>query len=299
MNRSTTITAAVLAVTVASGLGAASAFASETPSPGATSSSSASAAPSSEASSSAVASSAAPSSPARLSEDAKQDLIFSREEERMARDLYQLLADKYDGARPFSNIARSESRHFENVGALLSRYGIEDPSAGTSAGTYANDKLQNLYDEWKAKGETSLEEAYQVGIALEKRDIEDLKKMARSSVPTDVSGTYQRLLRASEQHLAAYTAAAEGKTLGNRDGQGMRQGRGPGGAGNQGNGQGRGPGWNGQGRGPGWNGQGQNNGPGRGQGWRAQQNQDDSSATPNPGGGYGRTGVRPTDCPLS
>lgn len=289
MKRSTTITAAILAATVASGLGVTSAFASETPTPGATSSSSSPEAPS-----------AAPSStsPATLSEDATKDLAFSREEERMARDLYQLLADTYDGAKPFSNIVRSESRHFENVGVLLNRYGIEDPSAGTSAGTYANGELQKLYDEWKAKGETSLTEAYQVGIALEKRDIEDLTRMAASSVPSDVSGTYQRLLRASEQHLAAYTAAAEGKTLGNRDGQGLRQGRGPGGAGNQGNGQGRGPGWNGQGQN---NGQGQGpghgNGPGRGQGWRAQQNQDDSSATP--GGGYGRTGVRPTDCPLS
>ena len=47
-----------------------------------------------------------------------ENLAFSREEERLARDLYQLFADTYDQARPFSNIVKSEQRHFDAVGTL-------------------------------------------------------------------------------------------------------------------------------------------------------------------------------------
>ena len=101
-------------------------------------------------------------------------LSFSREEERMARDLYAALADKYDGARPFSLITNSEDRHFDAVGVLIERYDVKDPSSGKAAGTYAIPALQRLYDGWLAKGSTSLKNAYQVGVELEQRDIADL-----------------------------------------------------------------------------------------------------------------------------
>ena len=42
--------------------------------------------------------------PGTLSENESAELSFMREEERLARDLYQAFADKYDGARPFSMI---------------------------------------------------------------------------------------------------------------------------------------------------------------------------------------------------
>ena len=47
--------------------------------------------------------------------------------ERLARDLYQLFADTYDQARPFSNIVKSEQRHFDAVGTLLLDDRLGDP----------------------------------------------------------------------------------------------------------------------------------------------------------------------------
>lgn len=38
--------------------------------------------------------------PGTLSENESAELSFMREEERLARDLYQAFADKYDGAPP-------------------------------------------------------------------------------------------------------------------------------------------------------------------------------------------------------
>lgn len=175
---------------------------------------------------------AAPSVAAATSVDAAvaKDLQFTREEERMARDLYTALAAKYDQAVPFSHIKLSEQRHFDAVGALLTRYGVSDPSAGKAAGTYAYPELQKLYDGWLAQGNTSLDAAYDVGIALEKRDVADLEKIAAASKDDTAKALFTRLGTASEHHLAAFEAAAAGKLPADGSGGGWMGGR-------QGNGQ--------------------------------------------------------------
>lgn len=195
--------------------------------------------------------------------DLAETLQFAREEERMARDLYQAFADKYDDALPFSMIVRSEQQHFDAVGTLLERYDVADPAAGKKAGTYADPTIQKLYDGWLADGRKSLDAAYDVGVALEKRDIADLEATLESVTQTDVRQVFTRLLYASQHHLAAFEAAADGETLGPRDGTGWRgPGTGPG----MGNGYGMGNGM-GNGYGPGGmmrGGQGRNGGSGFG-----------------------------------
>lgn len=168
-----------------------------------------------------------------------EDLRFSREEERMARDLYAALADVHDGARPMSRITNSEQQHFDRVGALLEQYGLDDPSEGLPAGDYAFDDLDTLYEDWLADGKESLDAAYQVGIELETRDIADLTAIIADSSEADVDAVLSRLLAASENHLAAFTAAAEG-TLPSEAGQGMQNGM-QNGPGMQNRGPGQGP----------------------------------------------------------
>ncbi len=138
-------------------------------------------------------------------------LTFSREEERMARDLYAALARKYDGARPFSMVTNSESQHFAAVGTLLKRYGVTDPSAGKAAGTYAIPAIQNLYNGWLAEGSASLAAAYRVGVELEQRDIADLRKSIAANLPADVDIVLGQLLKGSQNHLTAYQRAVDGR----------------------------------------------------------------------------------------
>ncbi|MGB7980578.1 MAG: DUF2202 domain-containing protein [Candidatus Nanopelagicales bacterium] len=236
-----------------------------------------------------------------LSDDAKQGLAFTREEERMSRDLYQHFSDKYDEARPFSNITGAEARHFASVGVLLDRYDLTDPAAGKAAGTYADPELQKLYDQWKAQGDSSLAAAYEVGVDLERRDIADLTDMANASLPSDVSAVYARLLNGSENHLAAFTAATQGTSPSQCDGQGpARDGTG------QGNGAGQGANarmGTGQRQGP-QSRASQGNAPAGG----AQQGDcegtgpnrtGDATASTSSGNGYGRTGERAADCALA
>ncbi len=175
-------------------------------------------------------------------------LSFSREEERMARDLYAALADKYDGARPFSMITNSEDRHFDAVGTLIERYDVADPAAGKAAGKFTVPAIQKLYDGWLAEGSTSLEDAYRVGVELEQRDIADLNKSIAADLPADVDTVFGQLLKGSQNHLAAYQRAVDGDLgtgtgmMGNRSGSATTPGRGNGmngnGNGMRGNGNG-------------------------------------------------------------
>ena len=144
---------------------------------------------------------------AALSSDEIAGLVFSREEERLARDLYTLLADRYD-ARRFAMIATSEQQHFEAVGTLLTRYGIADPSAGAQPGVYADPALQALYDGWKSDSAASLTAAYAVGVQLEKRDIADLQRLQDATARADLDGVYAQLEKGSWRHLAAFSGAS-------------------------------------------------------------------------------------------
>ncbi len=194
------------------------------------------------------ASASTPSTPSAPSATADSTLTsalaFSREEERMARDLYAALAKKYDGARPFSMITNSEDQHFDAVGTLIERYDVTDPSAGKAAGVYAIPAIQDLYNGWLAKGNTSIEAAYQVGVDLEKRDIADLNKSIAANLPADVDTVLGQLLKGSQNHLAAYQRGVSGDLgtgagmMGNRSGTATTPGRG----GMRGNGNGNGTG---------------------------------------------------------
>lgn len=190
-----------------------------------------------------------------------KNLQFTREEERMARDLYAALAAKYDDAMPFSRITRSEQRHFDAVGSLLTRYGVSDVSAGKAAGTYAYPELQQLYDDWLAQGSKSLEAAHDVGVALEKRDIADLKALEATTTDEAAKTLFRNLREGSEQHLAAFEGWATGEVRGNGTGNGPGNGPGNG----TGNGTSNGPG-NGTGNGAGRMGPGGGMGPGDGSG---------------------------------
>jgi len=169
------------------------------------------------------------------------NLTHMRDEERLARDIYTALAAKYSQAAPFVNIARSEQVHFDTMGLLLTRYSVADPAAGKNPGTYADPALQSLYDKLLASGSESLAKAYDVGVAVENLDIADLKSAISQTGQADVKAAFTNLMNGSANHLAAFTAAKDGKILGARNGLGMQNGRSGGNsAGQRGNGGGQG-----------------------------------------------------------
>src|SRR5664279_1664886 len=130
------------------------------------------------------------------------DLAHSRDEERMARDLYTLFGQTYHAAI-FDRIAASEQQHFDAVGTLLNTYAVADPATAQPAGTFANTDFQKLYDQWKAHGLTSVQDAYAVGVALEQTDIADLQGILARNSEADAQRVFTHLLAASQHHLDA------------------------------------------------------------------------------------------------
>lgn len=146
-----------------------------------------------------------------LSDHETADLLHMREEEKLARDVYQVLGDRYDAAI-FDNIAASEQRHMNAVKNLLDKYELADPAEGNGVGEFTSPELQELYDELVARGEQSLVDAYQVGVDIEVLDIADLEKAIAATDNDDIHRVYDNLLAGSQSHLAAFTAALEGVT---------------------------------------------------------------------------------------
>ena len=62
-----------------------------------------------------------------LNAEEEAGLLFMREEEKLARDVYLELFDEW-GLRVFENIAESEQKHMDAVLYLLGKYGLEDPA---------------------------------------------------------------------------------------------------------------------------------------------------------------------------
>ena len=192
------------------------------------------------------------------------DLLHMREEEKLARDVYLALYDKWQEPI-FQNIAGSEQTHMDAIAILLTTYGIEDPVAqtGDQQGVFVNADLQALYTQLVEQGSASLIDALTVGATIEDLDIKDLNEAIARSSHTDIISTYENLKMGSENHMRAFVRNlnAQGadytpqfisldeyqQILAGSMGQGQGQGQGTEGHGNgQGNGQGNGPGgrWN-------------------------------------------------------
>ena len=136
----------------------------------------------------------------------REHLVFMREEEKLARDVYTVMYQKW-ASRIFLNISASEQTHMNAILTLLNRYGIEDPVGENGAGRFTDPELKALYDELVARGNTSLEEALRVGAAIEELDIADLRDAISVTDNGDILRVYGNLLRGSQNHLRAFTRA--------------------------------------------------------------------------------------------
>ena len=147
-----------------------------------------------------------------LSAAESASLIFMREEEKLAQDVYTQLGSVWGSqTRVFGNIARSEATHTEAIRQLLLRYTLADPAATLAAGVYQNASLQTLYTQLVAAGTPALVEALKVGAAIEEIDIIDLNKALLEIDNQDIVLVYQNLLKGSRNHLRAFVNALAGQ----------------------------------------------------------------------------------------
>ncbi|SFS34298.1 DUF2202 domain-containing protein [Lutibacter maritimus] len=130
------------------------------------------------------------------------DLLFLREEEKLARDVYLFSFEKYN-MQIFKNISNSEVQHMSNVLQLLNTYNIDDP-ASTEIGVFNNSALQAIYNELIEQSSISLIEALKVGDKIEDLDIRDLALNELRTDKSDLLSLYGSLKCGSINHLRSF-----------------------------------------------------------------------------------------------
>ena len=143
-----------------------------------------------------------------LSPEEESTLLFMREEEKMARDVYLTLFDLWEHP-VFDNISAAEQRHMNAMKNQIDRYGLVDPVTDDTVGVFDNEELGALYLDLVAMGGKSLEMALRAGVLIEEIDILDLENAIAESTHDDVTRAYENLLRGSRNHLRAFVGQLE------------------------------------------------------------------------------------------
>ena len=137
-----------------------------------------------------------------LSDSELASLLIMKEEEKLARDVYSVLFQKW-GSQIFSNISAAESNHLNAIVLLLTNYGATDTSLG-EAGVFTDSEVQNLYNELIANATLSIEAAYKTGALIEEMDIKDLNEALIGITNENIIMVFDNLLKGSRNHLRAF-----------------------------------------------------------------------------------------------
>jgi hypothetical protein len=135
------------------------------------------------------------------------DLAFVREVEKLARDLYINLGEKWDST-PFAFIANAEQNHMDAMLNLLLRYRLPDPAATTLLGEFTDPRVGALYASLLERGMSSELEALLTGGFVEEVDLQDLATATARTAKTDILSVYANLACGSRNHLRSFAANA-------------------------------------------------------------------------------------------
>lgn len=160
-------------------------------------------------------------------------LTFMREEEKLARDVYLMLAELYPGQRVFSQIAtRSEQTHTDTMRDKLDQFNLPDPNPDTnnlpdSIGVFTGDEWGWYFEDKFAllttMGKESELAALYVGALIEELDMHDIAVCPQVMIDRGFSSpcgleytdegalqtAYSALISGSESHLRAYVEQIE------------------------------------------------------------------------------------------
>jgi hypothetical protein len=161
-------------------------------------------------------------------------LVFMREEEKLARDVYITLSTYYPDSPVFGRIDDSEQNHTDAVKAKLQQYNIQDPNTNDNVGVFTGADygwyFTEKYEALITRGAISEFEALYVGAFIEELDMMDINQCPKVIVEThpditdvsecgkvytdnpDIQLLYANLLDGSESHLAAYVRKIEAVT---------------------------------------------------------------------------------------
>ncbi len=140
-----------------------------------------------------------------LPQQEKDAIVYMREEEKLARDVYDSMYIKW-GGNPFGNIRSSEQVHMDRMKTLIITYQIHDPvnQTGDLPGKFVSGLMQQYYNDLTATGSQSFTAALKVGAKIEEMDIADLEARIQQAQKEDIINSFEFLKMASYNHLRAF-----------------------------------------------------------------------------------------------
>ena len=138
-----------------------------------------------------------------LTEHEEEHVVYMREEEKLARDVYLAMYDLW-GMRIFSNISESEQRHMDALERLIECYDLEDPVTDDTPGQFTNPVFTQLYEDLVQQGSVSALDGLMVGALIEELDIVDLRVALSETENPDVQSVFENLMRGSRNHLRSF-----------------------------------------------------------------------------------------------
>ncbi len=141
----------------------------------------------------------------KLSPEEINGILWMREEEKLARDVYLTLFKKW-GLPIFRNIANSEQTHTDAVKAIIDKYDLKGPIESNAIGAFTNPEIRDLYKKLVAEGSKSVVDALKVGATIEEMDILDLQHWLAKTDNKDVRLVYCNLMKGSRNHLRSFVS---------------------------------------------------------------------------------------------
>ena len=158
-------------------------------------------------------------------------MVFMREEEKLARDVYITLGDMYPDAIVFSNIDDAEQQHTTTVKDKLAKYNIDDPNTDDTVGAFTGADygwyFTEKYNLLVGLGEAGELDALYVGAFIEELDMLDIVQCPKVIIDThkkikdssdcglnytdnsDLQSMLESLLEGSKNHLRSYVGNIE------------------------------------------------------------------------------------------
>jgi len=146
--------------------------------------------------------------PVQLTSAEVEEVLFLLEEEKLARDVYLTLADRWQ-LPIFANIARAEQKHMDAVHRLVEIYELDDPITDDTIGAITDPDLDALYDTLVSDGDTELIDALTVGATIEDMDLADLYELLAITDNDHIEIVAYNLAKGSRNHMRAFVRALE------------------------------------------------------------------------------------------
>jgi len=119
-------------------------------------------------------------------------LNYAIQDEYLAQAEYRYIIEKFGNKRPFSNIIKAEKRHIEMLIPIFNTHNISVPQ----------DTAGNHLIETK-----SVKDSVKAGVQAEIENIDMYQLFLKQELPDDVRDVFERLMKASQNHLRAFKKA--------------------------------------------------------------------------------------------